>query len=106
VTVPEIDVHTFAELHRTGVALIDVRNPDEYQAGHVPGATLIPLPEVPERLAEVPSGQRVYLICAVGGRSKRAAEFLAAQGHDVTNIAGGTTGWVQAGLPITDGDQP
>lgn len=105
-TVPEIDVTALAALHAAGATVIDVRNPDEYEAGHVPGARLIPLPEVPERVAEIPLGEPVYLICAVGGRSMRAAEFLTAQGADVTNIAGGTKGWIAAGLPTTAGDQP
>ncbi len=105
-TVPEIDVTALADLHAAGATVIDVRNPDEYEAGHVPGATLIPLPEIPDRVGEIPLGEPVYLICAVGGRSMRAAEFLAAQGADVTNIAGGTKGWIAAGLPTTAGDQP
>lgn len=100
---PEIDIATLADLHAQGVTVVDVRNPDEYEAGHVPGAALIPLPEVPDRVAEVPDDRTVYLVCAVGGRSARAAEFLAAQGRDVVNVAGGTKGWIEAGHPTTSG---
>jgi rhodanese-related sulfurtransferase len=106
VDIPEIDVPGLAELHGRGVTLIDVRNPDEYEAGHVPGARLIPLPEVADRAAEVPSGTPVYVICALGGRSRKACELLAAQGRDVTNVAGGTKGWIDAGRPVTTGSAP
>lgn len=104
--VPEIDVHTLADLHAQGVTLIDVRNPDEYEDGHVAGARLIPLPEIADRAGEVPRDTPVYVICAMGGRSRRACEFLAGQGVDATNIAGGTKGWIEAGLPVTAGSEP
>jgi rhodanese-related sulfurtransferase len=106
VDVPEIDAGALAELHATGVTVIDVRNPDEYEAGHVPGARLIPLPEVSDRVDEVPGGTPVYVICALGGRSRKACELLAAQGRDVTNVAGGTKGWIDAGRPVTTGSEP
>ena len=101
--VPEIEAPALADLHARGVTLIDVRNPDEYEAGHVPGARLIPLPEVSDRADEVPAGEPVYVICAVGVRSRRACELLAGRGRDVTNVAGGTKGWIEAGLPVTRG---
>jgi rhodanese-related sulfurtransferase len=106
VEVPEIDVATLADLRVRGATIIDVRNPDEYEQGHVPGARLIPLPELVDRADEVPEGEQVYVICAVGGRSRRACELLIAQGRDVTNIAGGTQEWVKAGRPITIGAEP
>ena len=86
--------------------MIDVREPDEYQAGHVPGARLIPLGEVPDRLGEVPVGEPVLVICKVGGRSLAAAEHLIAQGIDATNVAGGTMAWIEAGHPVVEGDDP
>jgi rhodanese-related sulfurtransferase len=105
--VPEIDVTTLAELQADGVPLIDVRNPDEYVEGHVAGAQLVPLPEITERVDEVPDdGRPVYVICAVGGRSAKAAEFLRAQGIDAINVAGGTMGWIEAGQPVVTGEQP
>ncbi len=105
-TVPEIDVAALAELHAHGATIIDVRNPDEYEAGHVPAATLIPLPEFAVRIDEVPTGEAIYVICAVGGRSLKAAELLAERGVDATNVAGGTKAWIAAGLPVTVGAQP
>jgi rhodanese-related sulfurtransferase len=106
VPIPEIDIAALADLHAQGATIIDVRNPDEYETAHVPGATLIPLPEVADRLGELPTDRRLYLICAVGGRSLRAGEFLAAQGLDVVNIAGGTKGWIAAGHPTNAGPTP
>jgi rhodanese-related sulfurtransferase len=106
VDIPEIDVEKLAELHADGATIIDVRNPDEYVEAHVPGARLIPLGEVAERVAEIPTDQPVYVICAVGGRSMRACEHLAAQGLDVTNVAGGTKGWIAAGFDIDTGEAP
>jgi rhodanese-related sulfurtransferase len=106
VDVPEVDIEAFAGLHGSGVPVIDVREPHEYEEGHVPGAILIPLGEVPDRVAEVPADRTVYVVCAVGGRSMRAAEHLAAQGRDVVNVAGGTKGWIAAGHPTVAGDRP
>jgi rhodanese-related sulfurtransferase len=85
--------------------VIDVREPDEYTAGHVPGATLIPLATVPDRLSDLPAGD-VLVICRSGGRSKRAAEFLAANGVQATNVAGGTLAWMRSGRGVTKGDEP
>ena len=105
-SIPEVDIATFAERHASGVTVIDVREPDEYVEGHVPGAIPIPLGEVPERVAEVPDGETVYMVCKVGGRSMKAAEVLAAEGRDVVNVAGGTMAWIEAGHPTVTGDTP
>lgn len=104
--IPEIDVAALAELHAAGATIIDVRNPDEYKTAHVPGVALIPLPEVADRIAEIPAEAPVYVICAVGGRSRKACEVLSAQGRDATNVAGGTNAWVEAGYPVTTGLTP
>jgi rhodanese-related sulfurtransferase len=101
--VPEIDIDELARLRDGGVVLVDVRRPDEFEQVHVPGATLIPLQDVPERIEEIPSDTRVYLICATGSRSARAAEFLNRQGYDTVNVAGGTKAWLEAGLPVEHG---
>lgn len=104
--VTEVDIPTFAQHHAAGATVVDVREPDEYVSGHVPGAVLIPLSEVPDRVDEVPQGETVYVICATGRRSARAAEHLSAEGRDAVNVAGGTKGWVEAGHPTTTGDTP
>ncbi len=104
--VPEVDIATFAERHAEGVAVIDVREPDEYTGGHVPDALPIPLGEVADRAAEVPTDRTVYLVCAKGGRSMQAAEHLAGLGRDVVNVGGGTTAWIDAGHPTVTGPSP
>jgi rhodanese-related sulfurtransferase len=103
--VPEIDVAELARLREGGAVLIDVREPDEYTAAHVPGATLVPLATVPDRLADVQTEGTVYVICAKGSRSHRAAEFYRAQGIDAVNVAGGTAAWVDAGHPFSTGPE-
>jgi rhodanese-related sulfurtransferase len=105
VAVPEIDIDEFARRREQGAPVIDVREHDEYTAGHVPGATLIPLATVPDRLSDLPSGD-VLVICRSGGRSRRAAEFLAANGVQATNVAGGTLAWLKSGRGVTKGDEP
>ena len=102
----EVDLEAFASAFEGGVTLLDVRNPDEYQAAHVPGAVLIPLPELAARQDEIPSGDPLYVICAVGGRSLRAAKALAAAGYPAVSVAGGTNGWIERGGPTVTGDQP
>jgi rhodanese-related sulfurtransferase len=104
--VPEIDIAELARLRADGVPLIDVREPDEYTEAHVPGATLVPLASVPDNLDRVPAEGPVYVICAKGGRSAKAAEFYRAQGIDAINVAGGTTAWVDAGQPVSTGMEP
>ncbi len=100
--VPEIDIDELAHRLDAGVGLLDVRQPDEYEQRHVPGAQLIPLAEVPDRMAELPDGE-VSVICKTGGRSRRAVEFLRAQGVDAVNVAGGTDGWAASGKPTVAG---
>jgi rhodanese-related sulfurtransferase len=104
--VPEIDIAGLAKARADGAALIDVREPDEYTAAHVPGAVLVPLATVPVRLQDVPPEGPVYVICAVGQRSRRAAEFYRMRGIDAINVAGGTTAWIEAGEPVSTGMEP
>jgi rhodanese-related sulfurtransferase len=101
--VGEVDVHTAAERAAAGAPLVDVRQPDEFEEVRAAGAVLVPLGEVPERLAELPRDRTVYVICRSGARSMRAAEFLVANGVDAVNVAGGTLAWVEAGLPVERG---
>ncbi|WP_227462465.1 rhodanese-like domain-containing protein [Desertimonas flava] len=104
--VSEIDIAAFAERLSEGARVIDVREPDEYTAGHVPGAELIPLATVPEQLERFAGDGPTYLICRSGGRSMRAAEFAAAEGYDVVNVAGGTSAWIASGREVVTGDSP
>ena len=101
--VPEIDVDELERLLTAGAPLVDVREPDEYELVRVPGGILVPLQSVPERLDDVPADGTFYVICAKGGRSMAAAEFLRNEGRDAVNVAGGTTAWIDAGLPTESG---
>ncbi|MEZ5262288.1 MAG: rhodanese-like domain-containing protein [Acidimicrobiia bacterium] len=103
VTVPEVDVQEAARLQAEGMPVFDVREPDEYEAGHAAGAVLIPLGELPDRLAEIPLDRPVLLICRSGARSGRATAFVNEQGGRATNVGGGTLAWVEAGLPTVTG---
>lgn len=103
--VPEIDVVELARRHAAGAFVLDVRNPDEYVAGHVPGAVLIPLGELGERWEEVPEGD-VLVICRSGARSARAVQALNQAGRTTTNVAGGTLAWIEAGHEIVTGPEP
>jgi rhodanese-related sulfurtransferase len=83
--------------------LLDVREPDEWIAGHVPGATHIPLGQLGQHAAEVPQDRTVYVICRSGHRSGQATEALAEAGWDAVNIAGGMKEWAAEGRPmVTD----
>lgn len=87
---------TVEQLERRGedVALIDVRARSEYEAGHVPDAINIPLPELAERIDEVPTDAPVVVHCQGGGRSAIAAALLQARGRrNVSNLTGGFTAW-------------
>jgi rhodanese-related sulfurtransferase len=87
--------------------LLDVRENDEWAAGHAEHALHIPMGEIVGRIAEVPDGGTVHVICRVGGRSAQVAQYLIAQGVDAVNVDGGMLGWEAAGRPIvTDGDGP
>jgi rhodanese-related sulfurtransferase len=72
----------------------------------VPGALLIPLDQLPDRLADVPTGAEVTVICRSGGRSLVATEFLRANGVDAVNVAGGTLAWVESGRAYATGSDP
>jgi rhodanese-related sulfurtransferase len=101
--VPEIEVDELARLRAEGAPLVDVREPDEWQEFRVPGAQLLPLAEVPERIDEVPADGTVYVICKSGGRSAKAVELLRARGVDAVNVAGGSLAWRDAGHPVESG---
>jgi rhodanese-related sulfurtransferase len=102
----EVDLETFAAAHSHGATVLDVRNPDEYDTAHVPGAVLIPLPELASRQAEIPAGDPLYVICAVGGRSLTAAKALADGGYPAISVAGGTNGWIERGGQVVSGPEP
>ena len=84
--------------------LLDVREPDEYAEGHVPGAVSVPQAELASRLDELPRDRPLYVICQRGTRSVRSAQFLKQVGYgDVRNVAGGTGAWQAAGKSLDAG---
>ncbi len=99
-----IDVAEAKEmLQEPDVALIDVREPHEYQSGHIPHATLIPVNSVFARREELPKDKKIIFVCEVGQRSALASEMAAAAGlpaDRLFNLDGGTAAWVKAGEPV------
>ena len=81
------------------LAVIDVRQAHEWEAGHVEGAVHIPLHELMERLEEVPDA-RMLVVCTVGARSGHAAAYLRSLGREAVNLDGGLLEWVAAGRPL------
>jgi rhodanese-related sulfurtransferase len=101
--IPEVDPAEAARLADAGrVLLLDVREGDEWDSGHAPQATHVPLGALDP--AAVPRDRPVVTVCRSGGRAGKAAQALAQAGHDVRNLTGGMHGWAQAGLPVQAAD--
>jgi rhodanese-related sulfurtransferase len=86
--------------------LLDVRDPDEWAAGHAPEAVHLPMMEIPGRIGELPGERDIVVVCRVGSRSAQVVAYLIAQGRDrVSNLDGGMFAWDAAGRPLvaTDG---
>ena len=101
----EIHLDAFAAAHADGAFVLDVREPHEYVEGHVPGATLMPMGEVPHRLAELPRDLPVFVVCASGNRSSTVTAYLRSAGIDAVSLAGGTSGWGESGRPLVSGSR-
>ncbi len=100
----EIDVATAAAKQESGAFMLDVREPDEWAAGHIDGATLIPLGELSARASEVPSDKEVVVVCRSGNRSAQGRDILLAAGlPSVTSMAGGMNEWTAAGNETVTG---
>jgi rhodanese-related sulfurtransferase len=98
-TVPTTGIEAIPETLTDDLVVLDVREPHEWAAGHIAGAVHIPLGEIPARVGELDPSVPTLVVCHLGGRSARATQWLHAQGHDVTNVAGGMEAWEQAGRP-------
>ncbi len=100
----EISVAQAAEKRDQGAFILDVRQPEEWQQFHIPGATLIPLGELPNRLNEVPKDKEIVVVCRTGHRSAQGRDILLNAGFPmVTSMAGGVTQWQAQGLAIATG---
>lgn len=97
----EVTPKAASEALANGAVLIDVREKSEYDDVRIPGSVLIPLGDLPARLAEVPADRDVYVHCRMGGRSARAVDYLRAFGRPNSyNVTGGIDAWEEAGLPV------
>ena len=86
------------------VILLDVREDDEWQRGHAPGARHVPMGDVPARIAELDTDATLYVVCHAGGRSQRVAEYLSRNGYEPINVEGGMLAWAAAGRPVVTDD--
>lgn len=99
-----VSVAEAAALRDDGALVLDVREPDEYAAGHIPDATLIPLGQLATRAGELDRGERIVVVCRSGNRSAEGRDMLLGAGfHAVTSVEGGMTDWASAGLPVETG---
>jgi glyoxylase-like metal-dependent hydrolase (beta-lactamase superfamily II)/rhodanese-related sulfurtransferase len=90
---------------RQDALLLDVREPAEYRAAHIPGAVNVPPCDLASRIEELPRDREIVVICQAGRRSRRAGSFLADRGFPrIVNLDGGTDAWLAAGLAIDSGD--
>jgi len=97
---PEVDAAAAVELVAEGMLMVDVREQDEWDAGHSPDAILVPLSELAERVAELPTGTRFLVVCHSGMRSLRATSMLRNGGRDAVNVVGGMIAWSGTGGAI------
>jgi rhodanese-related sulfurtransferase len=81
-------------------ALLDVRENDEWNAGHAPGARHLPMSELTARMDELPGDDPLYVVCRSGGRSARVVAYLAGQGYPVVNVDGGMQSWAAQGRTV------
>jgi rhodanese-related sulfurtransferase len=98
----DVDVDGLADALESGAAVIDVRTPQEFAEGHVPGAVNLPLGSFTpaDPALDAYEGKPLYVICRSGGRSSRAADELAAGGFHAINVRGGTLAWTAAGRQV------
>jgi rhodanese-related sulfurtransferase len=105
--VPSVDGASLPD----GAVLLDVREPQEWQAGHIEGAVHVPMNSLPQRLAYEPGPLSpdvpIVVVCKVGSRSAHVTAWLNQRGFDAVNLDGGMVAWAHAGRPMTaDGDAP
>lgn len=94
--VPEVDAAALPD----DAVLLDVREPDEWVAGHAPGAVHVPLGELARRVGDLPQGGELHVVCRSGGRSAQATRALNQAGYSAVNVAGGMQAWAAAHKPM------
>lgn len=100
----EVTVAQAADMQKNSAFVLDVREPSEWAAAHIQGATLIPLGSLASRLNEVPKNRQVVVYCHSGNRSAQGRDILKSAGYTlVTSMAGGITQWQAQGMPVITG---
>jgi rhodanese-related sulfurtransferase len=102
--VPAVDAAEGHRLVGEGALLLDVREPDEWEAGHAEGALWIPMSEIAARADELPNEREIVVICRSGGRSARVTAVLNQSGFSAVNLSGGSQAWAASGLPFVRDD--
>jgi rhodanese-related sulfurtransferase len=102
--IPEVDAEGADALVAEGAFLLDVREPDEWQAGHAPGAVHVPLGALAASREQLPDDRTIVCICRSGARSGRATEAMRSWGLDAINVAGGMKGWASSGRSVVCDD--
>ena len=97
--IPSTTVDALPDPLPEAYTVLDVREPIEWEHGHIDGAVHVPLMELPNRRDEIPDGH-VLVVCRVGARSRQATHYLGQQGYDGFNLDGGMVDWVAAGRPM------
>jgi len=105
---PEVGPSEARDLMADGAFLLDVREPDEWAAGHATDAVHIPMGQLGARQDELPTDRRIVAVCRSGGRSRRVTQALVGAGYDAVNLDGGMQAWIDVGLEMVseDGNPP
>ncbi len=106
-SLPATEVALLPDPLPQGLAVLDVREPVEWEHGHIPGAVHVPLSELSTRTQDLPEGE-VLVVCRVGGRSAQVVAWLDQAGHRAVNLHGGMIEWEAAGRPMVseNGEPP
>jgi len=102
--ITEIEADEAADRATAGALVLDVREVDEWAAGHVADSVHIPMGELGGRLDELPTDRPIVAVCRSGARSGTVTEALASRGYDIVNLVGGLQAWVAEGLPLVADD--
>jgi rhodanese-related sulfurtransferase len=103
--VPAVEIADVPTPLPRGVVVLDVREPEEWRAGHIDRALHVPIRQLPARVGEVPSDRQVLVVCRVGARSASATAFLVSLGRNAVNLSGGMYAWAAAGRGmVAEGD--
>ena len=103
---PEVSVEDAYQMRENGAFILDVRELNEWEDGHIPDATLIPLGQIESRMDEVPKDQVVVIVCRSGNRSAQARDILKNAGFtNITSMAGGMNQWIAKSYEVEIGQQ-